>query len=1087
MKKLFSALLSIACLLSCAAAIMPASDRTVQPDSSSTVLTAFAADASELIPGKNAASYKFKYADSTCYKISVTPVSIYERLEDNSMRNWTQWPLDPDTSKPVTDAPLYSYYKIDITHTEGNNQVVKDLSEYRIGLSKGVTTALEDTPCQTVEVPEFVKSYMEKNGGGVEIADNGKATVIGPNAYTNAYLKNIDLTGITYIGKNAFSSCKYITEITIPASVRSIGDGAFLSSGLKTLDIKCDLPVIPVSLCESTQLTKITLAHPEQVRRIGKSAFKNTPLTSTLFAGWVGKDVSKYESLTVDDSAYENCVSIKSVKMPDNLIFLEKSVFKGCTSLSELVIGKNTLSLDAECCANCTALDSITFNDVLYSLGGGVFSGCTSLKKVENMPDTLEDWVAVTQTTGYGFGNNMFANCKSLTSVALPKSITKIPEGVFKGCTALNYVYNSENITSIAKEAFQGCQHLLEAKYPKVTAIENYAFDGCSDLKEIVFENCTSIGDYAFRKCSSATKFSVGSCKTVGMNALESCSSLKSIKLLSDSYGAYVFKDCTAAATIEIKCDKMAQTPKGMCSGCSALTTLKGDLSKVPIISDSTFADCTSLQNVDFSSVRIIEQNAFSNCTSLKSICKGAITAEDYGTKCFYNCSALSAEVSGSISTIGMSAFQKSGITKVDVNGMVGGTVVVGQSAFADCPSLASATILSPEGAVFSVKDGVFTNCPKLTTAVYAGPIITTGMFKNCTALNDVQISAPTINASAFENCSSLTMVKSLDDPTKSIIAKEMGGAAFKNCSALKTAPSDKNTTYTGTQQYFGCEALTKAETSMLTAGMFSGCTKLASVSLASDITAIPESAFENCKALTAMNLNDMLSIGSKAFAGSGIKEVKIENAQKIGMNAFSGCDSLTKADVSAELIDTYAFTGDKALKEATICTAKINSFAFKDCSALSKVTLQNSDSRVLDYIGTDAFTNCASLTDLVIPGSPSKIEYHAFGFTNSKVTEDFLCAGASDSTVKTYADTYKVPFCDIKDYNAEERAKRNTPGDVDGNGLVSVADAVKLTKFLLGTDTEPDKLKAGNADLNKDQKINAVDLTLLKMKLLKR
>ena len=1086
MKKLFSVLLSLACLLSCAVSVMPAADRTEQPAYSSTALTAFAADAAVVSPGKNAASYKFKYADTSVYKISVMPVSIYQQVGNSSI-NWTQWPLDADTNKPVTDAPLYSYYKIEVSHTDAENKVIKDLTEYRIGLAKGVTTDLESKPCTTVDIPDAVKEHMQTKINDGEIADDGKVTVVGPSAYANAYLKDIDLTGIAYIGKNAFQACKYITEITLPESVYNVGEGAFLSSGLKTLDVKCDMPMVPVSLCESTQLTKITFAHPEQIRRIGKAAFKNTPVTATLFAGWVGKDVSKYERLTIDDSAYENCTSIKSVKMPDNLIFLEKSVFKGCTSLSELVIGKNTLSLDAECCANCTALDSITFNDVLYSLGGGVFSGCTSLKKVENMPDTLEDWVAVTTTTGYGFGNNMFANCKSLTSVALPKSITKIPEGVFKGCTALNYVYNSENITSIGKEAFQGCQHLLEAKYPKVTAIESYAFDGCSDLKEIVFEKCTSIGDYAFRKCTSATKFGVGTCKSVGMNALEGCSSLKSIKLLSDSYGAYVFKDCTAAATIEIKCDKMAQTPKGMCSGCAALTTLKGDLSKVPIISDSTFSGCASLQNVDFSSVRIIEQNAFANCTSLKSICKGAITAEDYGARCFYNCSALTAEVSGSISTIGQSAFQKSGITKVDVNGMVGGTVVVGQSAFADCPALASASILSPEGAVFSVKEGVFTNCPVLTTAVYAGPIITSSMFKDCVKLNDIQISATTINSNAFENCGSLTMLKSLDDPTKSIIAKEMGSQAFKNCKLLKTAPSDKNTTYTGTQQYFGCESLTKAETSMLTTGMFSGCSKLASVTLASNVTAVPDSAFENCAALTSLNLSDMLSIGNKAFTGSGLKEVKVENAQKIGTAAFAACPNLAKIDVSSETIDAQAFMNNKQLKEAAVCTASIGNQAFYGCNALSKVTLQNSDTRVLNNIGTDAFSNCAALTDLVIPGSPATIGYHAFGFTNNKVTEDFLCAGESDSTVKTYADANKVPFCDIKEYDPAERAKRNTPGDVDGNGLVSVADAVKLTKYLLGSDPEPEKLKAGNADLNKDQKINAVDLTLLKMKLLKR
>lgn len=1081
MKKLISALLSLGCLLACAAAIMPAQSVS-ETNGSSIVLSANAADDTNISPGKNAASYRYQFADASYYTTSISAVSIRQVLSNNTAIDYTQWPLD-ESNKVKTDVPIYSYFKITVTHKEGNSTVT-DLTEYRVGLVKGVNTELDAAPCQTVEVPEYVQNYMSEKFGE-QTVDAGKVTVIAPNAYRGAYLKTIDLTGIAVIGASAFSGCSYITEITLPESVNYVGASAFASSGLKTLTVNCDMPMVPTSLCESTQLTKITFAHPELIRQIGKAAFRNTPVTTTLFADWVGKDVSGYENLQVLDSAYEGCKSIKSVKMPDNLIFLEQSVFKGCTSLSELVIGKNTLSLDAQCCAGCTALDTIVFNDKLYSLGGAVFSGCTSLKKVENMPNTIEDWVAVTSSTGYGFGNNMFANCTSLISVKLPDSITKIPEGVFKGCTALNYVYNSQNITSIGKEAFQGCAHLLEATYPKVEAIENYAFDGCSDLKAIKFEKCSSIGDYAFRNCKSATAFAVAECSAVGKNALEGCAGLKSIKLLSDKYGEYVFKNCSAAQTIEIKCDNMAQTPKGMCSGCTALTTLTGDLSKVPIITAYSFENCTSLKDVNFSSVRIIEQSAFANCSSLKSICKGAITAEDYGAKCFQNCTALTAEVSGNISTIGESAFQNSAITKVNVNGMVGGTVVIGRSAFADCPNLASATVLSPQGAVFSVGSSIFSNCPKLTSADYAGPIITAGMFKDCTALKDVFVSATTISANAFENCTSLPKVMSKAEPSKSIIAKEMGDAAFKNCSALATAPSDKNTTYTGSQQYYGT-AITKADTSMLTAGMFANCKKLASVTLASDIKSIPANTFQNCEALTALNLNDMLSIGNNAFAGSGMQEVKIENAQTIGTGAFLGCNDLTKIDVSAETIGLQAFANSTQLREATVCTASLGDQAFAGDTALTKVNLQNSDSRVLNSIGNLAFNNCNSLTDLVVPGSPAKIGSQAFGFVNGRVNPDFLAVGDSGSSVQTYADKSKVAFCDTKDYDPAERAKRNTPGDVDGNGLVSVADAVKLEKYLLGSEPDPTSIRANNADLNKDQKLNAVDLTLLKMKLLK-
>lgn len=1086
MKKLFAALLSLGCLLACAAAVLPAGTASAQPESG-IVLSASAADsvAEGTSPGIYAGSYQYPFADASYYNTTIAVVPIKGKIDDKSV-DYTQWPVDPDTNKAKADVPLYSFYKITVSHTE-EKKTVTDLVEYRIGLAQCLNTDLDSVPAQHVEVPEFVRNYMDEKKYTEQIADDGEVTVIGSNAYKGAYLKTIDLNGIAYIGKNAFASCPYITEITLPESICNVGEGAFAYSGLKTLAVDCEMPAVPQSLCEGTMLTKITFAHPEMVRQIGASAFKKTPVPAALFDEWAGKDVSNYEVLEVLDSAYEDCTSIKSVNMPDNLVVMQKKVFKGCTSLSEVVIGKNTLSIDAESFANCTALDTIIFNDILMSLGGGVFSGCTSLKKVENMPNTLEDWVAVTATTGYGFGNNMFANCTNLTSVALPTSITKIPEGVFRGCTSLNYVYNADNITRIGNSAFQGCNHLLDAKYPKVEAIESYAFDGCSELKEIVYANCTEIGDFAFRNCASAASFEVGKCASVGKNALEGCIGLKSIKLLSDKYGEYVFKNCSNAETISINCENMVQTPKGMCSGCTALTKLEGDVSNVSIIAASTFENCSALETVNFSSVRIIEQSAFANCTSLKSICMGAITAEDYGDKCFQNCSALNAEVSGDISTIGISAFQNSGITKVDVNGMVGGTVVIKKSAFADCPNLTSASVLSPETAVYSVGDAIFSNCPQLKTVVYAGPIITQSMFKDCTALTDIKIDATTINANAFENCSSLTVVKTKADPSKSIIAKELGNAAFKNCAALTKIHSDMNTTYTGTQQYAGCESLTAAETSVLTAGMFSGCTQLKSVSLPSELNAIPDTVFQNCTSLTEMDLTDMLSIGASAFAGSGLKEVQLENAQTIGAGAFLGCGLLKSIDVSAETVGKQAFANCTQLSDVTVCTTSLGDLAFSGCSALENVKLQNSDSRVLNSIGGNVFSDCAYLTDLVIPGSPEKISTRAFGFVGGKVNPDFLVIGESGSSVQTFAEKNKVAFCAIEDYDPNNRENRTTPGDVDGNGVVSIADAVLLQKYLLGTETDAGKVNAKNADLNKDSKLNAVDLTLLKQKLLKR
>ena len=70
-----------------------------------------------------------------------------------------------------------------------------------------------------------------------------------------------------------------------------------------------------------------------------------------------------------------------------------------------------------------------------------------------------------------------------------------------------------------------------------------------------------------------------------------------------------------------------------------------------------------------------------------------------------------------------------------------------------------------------------------------------------------------------------------------------------------------------------------------------------------------------------------------------------------------------------------------------------------------------------------------------------------------------------------------------LQDYETPMPAGIIVPGDADGNGKANVADAVMLTKYLLGSGWIRNP-KA--ADMNADNKLTAADLTLLKRELLK-
>ena len=93
-------------------------------------------------------------------------------------------------------------------------------------------------------------------------------------------LKSVTIEdGIAEIPASCFVSCGKITEITIPASVISIGNSAFSSTSLKNLVIPDGVQTIGVQAFYGTQLTNVSI--PASVMSIGENAF-NAPATTNI-------------------------------------------------------------------------------------------------------------------------------------------------------------------------------------------------------------------------------------------------------------------------------------------------------------------------------------------------------------------------------------------------------------------------------------------------------------------------------------------------------------------------------------------------------------------------------------------------------------------------------------------------------------------------------------------------------------------------------------------------------------------------------------------------------------------------------------
>lgn len=940
----------------------------------------------------------------------------------------------------------YSIKQLIVTHYDDETEkTVQDVNEYLISIDGYKGTELTLTIPDTVSIPYDLVSSLAKK----EIfVSSDKIDIIGASAFKGTNLKSIDLGNIEYIMDNAFASCPYLTVFTIPSTVKYLGDGVFSGSGLKTLNVKTAIMNIPNNFCNSTKLSEINFSYPEVIDTVGRNAFKGTVLTKYPLAGATACS-------EIGDSAFASCTQLSELVLPDSVYRVDANAFKDCTSLQTLKIGKFTSILDKNCFSGCKSLKTVELNNYLSSIGGGAFSDCSSLVSFPKLPDSLSDWVAYDSSTGVGFGNGVFSGCISLLEINLPSTLTKVPKSTFSGCKALKTVTLGDNITEIQEFAFSNCSNLQSiTTNSKIDVVGTKAFSGCSSLRTLVSNSYSVLGDYAYENCSSIVSVS---------------------NLEAEECGIGVFSGCTALQTAYLGTTFNSIIPKSMFLGCTSLADVRGkSFNTINLVKAGAFSGCTSLKQINFPAVVILEDSAFKDCSSLIKICDGDIVASDYGNNCFYGCTSLKQNVNMTASTIGKSAFSKSGITSLRITGTSGTTLVIDGNAFSMCANLESVVIDIPSNIECSFGQSLFTGCTSLTSVKYTGTELANMMFSDCTALEEVELpNAKVVTMKCFSGCSSLKQIKGI------ITFSEIGDSAFFGCKSLMSAYCDKSTVFNGVSQYTGCSSIMSADVCLLTSGMFSDCTKLADISVENN-SVIPQKCFYNCSSLVNFDFNGVSSIEQMAFAGTGLSgALKLPSLNEIGKSAFQNCIGLTSLDIEVPVVSVSAFENCTGLSDVIVVANSIDKNAFNGCVGLRKLWLPEMQGYSLSKIVTNAFYNCEMLREVVIPSSVTSIGTKAIGYFAGKTIDDFWVVGVPSSTAEIYADENNLVFVDIGSYNADERElSKKKLGDVNCDGIISIADAVKMQAWVLGKDNG---CYTPNMDITGDGNYNVFDLVELK------
>ena len=242
-------------------------------------------------------------------------------------------------------------------------------------------------------------------------------------------------------------------------------------------------------------------------------------------------------------------------------------------------------------------------------------------------------------------GGSAFSDCRSLTSIHIPSSVTGIEKFAFSGCSSLTSIHIPRSVRSIGECAFYGCRHLTSITIPSsVTSIGEFAFWGCSSLTSVTIpSSVTSIEYSTFSGCSSLTSVTIPSSVTsIGWDAFWGCSSLTSVTIPSSvtSIKRSAFWGCSSLTSVTIPSSVLSIGYESF-RGCSSLTSVTIP-SSVRSIGGSAFRDCRNLTSISISSsVTSIGGGAFSGCSRLTRVVfegnKPPMKEVDYGFPAFGN------------------------------------------------------------------------------------------------------------------------------------------------------------------------------------------------------------------------------------------------------------------------------------------------------------------------------------------------------------------------------------------------------------------------------------------------------------------
>lgn len=395
------------------------------------------------------------------------------------------------------DAPLPLYSEIDDNGTTKEQYCTFDFEHLVIGKD-------------TVNFNSHVSGRIYKNIKTVEFEEGSQLQTLGKNAFYFCPAQEYALPDtVTSIGEEAFmysgilsfavpSKVKGIEKnlfyhsslesITFNQTETDIGDYAFAYSNIKEASVPQSVTSIGKDTFENTPISKVTL--PNNLKIVSEAMFSNCPniknidfLPSTVTyintsafssTGVTALDFTKTNITHIDDFAFSGCEELASVKLNEKTTYL--SGFNSCPKLSGISIPSNVTYIGFRAFANNPQLSFTSVPSSVKYIGSYAFTN-TNVKELD-----------LSANTELSLGDYAFRDLTTLEKITLPSTLQYISTCAFCN-TALKSIAIPDGVDTIYSGAFKNTplSKVSFSSNSQLKIIDKYAFSDCLNLTKFVF------------------------------------------------------------------------------------------------------------------------------------------------------------------------------------------------------------------------------------------------------------------------------------------------------------------------------------------------------------------------------------------------------------------------------------------------------------------------------------------------------------------------------------------------------------------------------------------------------------------------